>query len=142
MSPDSSQRAAQMRLHQELLERAQLEAFGFLAQEVPESWLRSFPQELLAEGLGPEQERPVVLEKGSQVLAMRLSSERFGRRALVIAPIDELSLAKESGRDALTAAAYLRAHLDSADERSDLFLFLVTPPAGGRASLRTERAHM
>jgi hypothetical protein len=126
-------------LHKALVERASAAPFAFAADDKPEAWIRSFPQEQLEKLLESREDMegeglpPIADETRATILV----SANYGQRAILVAPVEELSLASDSGRAALTAAAHLRAHLEPADARVDLFLFLVPPP-GLRDNQATE----
>lgn len=126
--------------------QASADPFLFVIQDVPPAWLKTFPTEQLNVGNGlPHEVHEDATVDTTDMLATWLTSKQFGRRTLVVAPLVEPVLGIGLGRDALSAVAHIRSHIDDVDARVDLYLVLVAPPDSDNsekwrdAILRVER---
>lgn len=107
------------------------EIFGYEVQVTPVSDFRTTGLDELAQALGDESRGRARVEEeepDSTTVGLSLFSARFGRRTILVAPIEGNAFATGLGRRALVAAARLRANLSTDDDRSDMYLFLVCPP--------------
>lgn len=129
MSIEALHIEAIQKLNEALRAQASADPFLFVAQEIQPEWLRTFPPEQLKIGNGLLKEENVEdAIDTTYVQAMSLTSEKFGRRTLLVAPLLEPVLGTGLGRAALTAIAHIRSHIDDVDARVDLYLVLVAPP--------------
>lgn len=129
MSLEPSHVAAIEKLNEELRSQASTEPFFFVAQDIQPDWLSTFPPEQLQVENGlPQNVTAEETVDTTHIQAMRLVSVKFGPRILVVAPLVEPILSAGLGRNALSAVAHIRSHIDDVDARVDLYLVLVAPP--------------
>ncbi len=136
LSLEPSHIAAIQKLDEELRSRASVEPFFFIVQDIQPNWFNTFPPEQLQveNGLLQDVTEEETMDT-AHIRAMRLASEKFGPRILVIAQLVEPILSAGLGRNALSVVAHIRSHIDDVDTRVDLYLVLVAPPGSDSSEI-------
>lgn len=104
------------------------EVFDYGVESVNSDQLRTTGLEEVARALEDTRGAVEDEEPDPATIGLLLTSPRFGRRSILVAPIDGNSFTIGLGRKALVATARFRANLETDEDRSDLYLFLVCPP--------------